>query len=185
MATSTTSRVATDSSSSSAKSGKDGGGSNGSGGDAAPKKSKKKLIIMSVVGLLVVGLGAKMTVLKPKPTAAALAEAKAVKPPEFGPIVPLDEQTVNLADGHYLKVKVVIQLKLKAKAPVAAADGTTTPELSAADNAVIDVYGSFTQPQLTGAANQAKADAALVKKLTPIYPGIIDHVVKTEFLMSS
>jgi flagellar FliL protein len=126
-----------------------------------------------------------MTVLKPKPSAAAVAEAKKTAPPEFGPIVPLDEQTLNLADGHYLKLKVVIQLKQKAKAPVAATEGTTTPELSSAAQAVIDTYSAMTQPQLTGVAAQTKAKEALVKKLAPIYPGVIESIYTPEFLMSS
>lgn len=154
------------------------------GSAAGEKKSKKKLIIMGVVGVLVVGVGAKETVLKPKVSAAAAAEAKKKAPPVYGPIVALDEQTLNLADGHYLKLKVVIQLKKTAKAKTAT-DGAITPEMTNAAQDVLDVYSSYTQAQLTGTAAQEKVKQVLQAKLAPIYPEEIDSVLTPEFLMSS
>ncbi len=155
------------------------------GAAEAPAKSKKKLIIMVAVGLLVAG-GAYETVLKPKPvqTAAQIAAAKATTPPVYGPIVPLAEQTLNLADGHYLKLTAVIQLKVGASF-VAPDAGTVTPAMSAASQTILSVYSGYSQAQLTGTANQKKALDVLVKALNPIFPGQIVSVYMTEFLMSS
>jgi flagellar FliL protein len=186
MATSTTSRVGSSGGPKTDASGGKGGGTED--GAAAPeKKSKKKLIIMVAVGLLVVGGGAYETVLKPKPaplSAAQQAAAAAKKPPVYGPIVPLAEQTLNLADGHYLKLTAVIQLK-KTATFVAPDAGTVTPAMSAAAQAIITTYSAYTQAQLTGSAAQAKATAVLIKALNPIFPEEIAGVYMTEFLMSS
>src|SRR5579862_2091349 len=72
-------------------------------GDPPPKKSKKKLfIIIGVVVLLVGGYVAKGILLKPhyKPGQAV----------PLGKILPLDQLTFNVADGHLVQLSISLQL---------------------------------------------------------------------------
>jgi len=72
----------------------------------APKKSKKKLmiIVIAAVVLLGGGGGGAYFMLKPKKASAA------VKEPAKGVVVTMETGlTINLADGHYLKLAFTIQ----------------------------------------------------------------------------
>lgn len=71
------------------------------------KKGGKNKIIMIVVGLAVVGVGAKMTVLKPPAAEAGAATTTTVA---GGDLVAIEAMSVNLADGHYLKIGVALEL---------------------------------------------------------------------------
>lgn len=75
--------------------------------DAEEKKGGKKKLVMIVAGLAVLGVGAKMTVLK---TPAAEAGAATTTTVVGGELVAIEPMSVNLADGHYLKVGVAIEL---------------------------------------------------------------------------
>ena len=68
---------------------------------AAPAKSKKKLIIIGV-GVLLVAAAAWYFLLR---TPAAAAEA----PPEPGVVTPLDSISINLTEGHYLRLGIALQ----------------------------------------------------------------------------
>jgi flagellar FliL protein len=73
---------------------------------AAPKKSNKMLmIIIIVVAVLATGGGAYF-MLKPTDDKAKAAEAEAAEP---GAVIALDPITINLADGHYLKMSFALQ----------------------------------------------------------------------------
>lgn len=80
---------------------------------ADAKKGGSKKIVMIVVGLAVLGVGAKMTVLKGKSEAA---EPKEVEPVE-GEVIDVGSLTVNLADGERHYARVGIGLVLNATAP--------------------------------------------------------------------
>jgi flagellar FliL protein len=77
-------------------------GKGGADADAtAPaKKSKKKLIIIVVVVLLVAGAGYKFMM---------PAKKAAPGPPVAGEVISMDAMTVNLADGHFLKLQLALQ----------------------------------------------------------------------------
>jgi len=72
--------------------------------EAAPaKKSKKKLLIIIAAAVLLLGgggAGAYFTF---------LSGPSKPKPPEPGKVVPLDAITVNLSEGHFLKLKLALQ----------------------------------------------------------------------------
>jgi flagellar protein FliL len=69
---------------------------------AAAKGGRKKLVV--VIAVLVVAAGAAWTFLKPSP------EASATEAPKPGPVVQLEPLTLNLADGHYLKLGLALQV---------------------------------------------------------------------------
>lgn len=133
---------------------------------AKPSKLKsKKFLIMVVVGVLVVGgLGYKMFGPKPKYVPAA------------GEVVALEPTTVNLADGHYLKVTLKISL-LKEKASAAAF------ETSAAEELLIDEFANRSMPSLSSNPAREKLKADLMAKLAKQYPNEIFEIRLTQFVM--
>jgi flagellar protein FliL len=143
-------------------------GDGGAGGGKA-KKSKKKLIIIAVVVLLVVGAAAKFTVLAPKASADA-AKAK----PAPGPVIAMDELTLNLDGGHFLRLKLSIETT----------KGTSEDlDLTEGQQAVIDEYSNKTTTALTGQKSRDTAKADLLAKLQKVYPKKILDVYYTEFVM--
>jgi flagellar protein FliL len=159
---------------------KSGGGSSpgakktgASGDDSAAKRKGKSLKVKIgalLVLLLVGGAIAKFTVLaSPAKPAGKVAPAK-------GPVVPIDEMTLNLADGHYLRLKIVLQT----------AKGTSEElDTSEAAQALIDTYSNQTVAQLTGDAARAQAKQKLLGKLNALYPKKILDAYYTEFVMTT
>lgn len=150
----------------------------GSGGDdATPGKGKSKkikLVVLVLVLLVVGGAIAKFTVLA-SPAKPAAGAHKTVKKPAKGPVIPLDDMTLNLTDGHYLRLKLSLQT----------AKGTSTElDTAAAAQAVIDVYSNLTVSQLTGSAARKKYQDLLLTKLQAAYPKEIIDVPYTEFVMT-
>jgi len=153
------------------------------GAEDAPKKGKSKLIVIGV--LVAVGaFGAKTFLMKP-PSPAAAAAAKiaeqqklvelcdrqngiaantksaaeattAVDPAtERGPVLEMDPLTVNLSDGHYLKVGVALQLKLGAVVATAKDDGTGAKALDMAIAALSPkTMAQLTQPNVRESIKQ-------------------------------
>jgi flagellar FliL protein len=74
---------------------------------AEKKKGGRKKLVVVVVVLVVVGVAAKMTVLKKPAEEAAGGTTTTLA---GGELVPVEAMSVNLADGHYLKIGVAIEL---------------------------------------------------------------------------
>jgi flagellar FliL protein len=71
----------------------------------APKKSKKKLMIIVIAAVVLLGGGGGAFFMMKGSKASA-----AVKVPVKGIVVPMtDALTINLSDGHYLKLAFTIQ----------------------------------------------------------------------------
>jgi flagellar FliL protein len=133
-------------------------------GKAKGKKSKKKIIVMALV-VLVLGAVAKFTVLAPS---APAGDAKPVP----GHVVAMSDMTLNLAGGHYLRIKLALQT----------VEGTPEElDTSEAAQAVIDQYSDRSVAELTGEAARSKAKKELLGKLQKIYPKQIMDVIYTEF----
>ncbi|UQX87962.1 flagellar basal body-associated FliL family protein [Jatrophihabitans telluris] len=173
MATATdTTRVASQVKGSDKKGGKGGDGSDGADETGGKKKSMKMKIILAVVVLLVAGGAAKFTILKPaaKTTSASKAAAKPVP----GPTILMDEMTLNLADGHFLRLKLSV---ITTKGTAAALD------LTEGIQATIDEYSNQPVSALTGTKARTKAKNALLKEFKKIYPKKILDLIYTEFVM--
>jgi flagellar FliL protein len=150
------------------------GGAKGSPGDAGgkakgktgkKKRSKKVKIAVLVVVLLVLGAVAKFTVLA---SSAAVEDAKPVP----GPVLAMTDMTLNLAGGHYLRIKLALQT----------VEGTNEElDTSEAAQAVIEQFSDRTTAELTGEAARLKAKKELLGKLQKIYPKQIMDVIYTEF----
>jgi flagellar FliL protein len=151
------------------------GAKTGASGDDSAGKRKGKSMKVKLAALLVLllagGAVAKFTVLASpaKPAGKAAAPAK-------GPVVPMEEMTLNLADGHYLRMKIALQT----------AKGTSTElDTSEAAQALIDTYSNQTVAQLTGNVGRTKAKEAFLGKLATLYPKKIIDAYYTEFVMTT
>jgi flagellar FliL protein len=150
------------------------GAKTGAAGDDSAGKRKGKSMKVKLAALLVLllagGAVAKFTVLaSPAKPAGKVAPAK-------GPVVQMDEMTLNLADGHYLRMKLALQT----------AKGTSEElETSEAAQALIDTYSNRTIAQLTGDVAREKAKQEFLSKLATLYPKKILDAYYTEFVMTT
>jgi flagellar FliL protein len=150
------------------------GAKTGASGDAPAGKRKGKSMKVKIGALLVLllvgGAVAKFTVL------AAPAKPAGKVAPAKGPVVPMEEMTLNLADGHYLRLKIALQTTKG-----------TSEELDTAEaaQALIDTYSNQTVAALTGDAARAKAKQRLLSELDELYPKKILDAYYTEFVMTT
>ncbi|HET9076917.1 MAG TPA: flagellar basal body-associated FliL family protein [Acidimicrobiales bacterium] len=104
-----------------------------------PKKSKKKLfIIIAVLVLLIGGYEAKAILLAP--------HYKPGQKVPMGKILPLDQLTVNMSDGHLVQASISLQLSS------VAAPSTMSSDLPRFDDAAIGVLSTQTYQGLLPAA---------------------------------
>jgi flagellar basal body-associated protein FliL len=139
------------------------------GGEVKVKKSKKKLFIIILVVLLVGGFEAKSMLLKP--------HYKPGQTVPLGTILPLDQLTVNMSDGHLVQASIDIQLtKVAAK--------TATLDVPRFDDAAITVLGAETYDQLLAPGGRTAVKAqilALCQKILPPVDGAAEEVSAVYF----
>ena len=148
-----------------------------------PKKSRKKLFIIVAVLLVVLGaggfLGKGMLAGPgtPEPDPAKVA----------GQVNTLSPMTLNLADGHYLKLTLALQLSKAATPPPGSVDAAAgaVPALDGAKalDAAISVLGQWTYPRLLAPGGRASAQKTLSIRVKKLYKGDVLGVYFTEFLM--
>lgn len=143
---------------------------NGAGGEGEPKKkkSKKKIIIILVV-LLMVGFVAKGKILK--------VHYKPGQPVPLGTILPLDQLTVNMSDGHLVQASISLQL-------TKVASKSTANDVPRYDDAAITVLGAETYDQLLAPGGRAEAKAeilALCQKISPPVDGAAQEISAVYF----
>jgi flagellar protein FliL len=143
------------------------------------KRGRKRLLLALPVLLAVAAAG--WLFLKPG------APANATEKVEPGPVVQLDAITLNLSDGHYLKLGLALQLTQKAADEAAAgqAEGTAEPLVDGAKalDAAISVLGDRSYAQLLAKGGRAKAKAAVEAEIEHRYEGKVMGVYLTQFVM--
>jgi flagellar FliL protein len=149
-----------------------GAGTDGAEG-AGKGKNKKKLIIMVVLALLIAGAAAKFTILAPAPS-------KTPPAPKPGPTVTLDEMTVNLDGGHFLRIQVALET---AAGKSSGHGASTTFDTAKAAQAVISTFSDRKMTDLAGEKAREAAKAQLLTALQQEYPKEILGVVYTAFVM--
>ena len=127
------------------------------------KGGKKKVLIIALVVILLGGGGYYWFFMKKSGPAK----------PKPGVVLTLDEQTVNLAGGHYLKVKLALQLTTKAPAEF---DG------SQAMQEVIDVLSGREVGDVDLAKTRQTLQQQLTTRIETDYPGDVMDVYLTEFV---
>ncbi|MFF5232029.1 flagellar basal body-associated protein FliL [Dactylosporangium sp. NPDC000521] len=120
----------------------------------APKKGRKKLIMIIAIVVVLLGGGAGgWFMFKPS---SATAEPE----PEPGAVVPLDPVTINLADGHFLKLRLSLQ---------ATADVTEAPDGSKALDIAIELYSNRPMAELMSNTERERSKAELREKIEKAY----------------
>ncbi|MCF6378229.1 flagellar basal body-associated FliL family protein [Nocardioides KLBMP 9356] len=132
------------------------------GADEVPAKGGKKKLVLIVVVLLVAGAAGWFFFLKPS----------GPKEPEPGEVLTLEPIQVNLADGHYLRIGLALQLTADAKE----ADG------SEALDATIDLFSGVDQAELMKPGQRQKLKDELTETLDHDYEGAVMEVYFTEFV---
>lgn len=137
-----------------------------SGGES--KRSRKKIVLIVLAIMLAIGganAGFYYWYLAPPP------KPKALQP---GKVVGLDAITVNLSDGHYLKIRIALQTTKDLKEP---------PDGSKALDITIAQFSNRSVGELSSNPAREQAKAQLRKKITEAYPGQVMDVFLTEFVM--
>jgi flagellar protein FliL len=123
----------------------------------APKKSKKMLMII-VIALVVLGGGGAGAFFMLNGDSA---EAKAPEPVKGAVAAMENAITINLSDGHFLKMGFTLQLTADA--------GTEAPDLSEAIDLAIDQYTGMEIAELETEKGREKAKAELLEKIEEAY----------------
>jgi flagellar FliL protein len=135
---------------------------------AAPKKSKKKLIIILLAAVVLLGGGGGAYLM------LGSSKSTAKPAPKPGAVIPLDAITVNLADGHYLKIHLALQ---------ATADAGSTVDGSQALDLTVAQFSDLPMAQLSSEDGRAKAKAQLLTAVEKAYKDKIMDIYFTEFVM--
>src|SRR5919107_4852263 len=123
----------------------------------APKKSKKMLMII-VIALVVLGGGGAGAFFMLSGDPAEAAEEKPVK----GAVVAMDNAlTINLADGHYLKLAFTLQATEEA--------GEEEIDMSEAIDLAIDQYTGMEIGELETEKGREAAKHELLEKVEKVY----------------
>ena len=121
----------------------------------APKKSNKMLIIIIAAVVLLGGGGGAFFMMKG-------SGSKAEAAPKKGIVTAIDSAiTINLADGHYLKLGFSLQQT--------ADSGTEAVDTSEALNLAIDEYTGKTVAELTTDKGREDAKADFLKQVVKAY----------------
>jgi flagellar FliL protein len=128
--------------------------------------------------------------------AAAGADPTTTTTTAPGPVVTMDSTTLNLADGHLLKVGIALQISASWEAEHAEEGGGHGEEEAssgaAADpthgyaramDAAISIFGGMTYDQLLAPGGKNIARSALEDRLAIDYEGEIESVLFYEFVM--
>lgn len=151
----------------SAPAAKDAGGKAEEGGKAP--RSRKKVLIVALV-LLLVGAGAYLKLGKAGPADAA---------PKPGIVLKLEPITLNLAEGHYLKLTLALQFTADAGG---GAHGEK-PDGSRALDLAIAQLSNRRIVELNSAGARTKVKAELMRAIGEAYDHDVMDVYFTEFVM--
>lgn len=145
--------------------GKGGAGTTPDEQEAKGKGGKKKLILIVLI-LVIAGVAGKFLLMPSGPKKPAA--------PKPGPVVQLDEMTVNLAGGHFLRLQVAIETVAGSK-PI--------EENAKAQQDIITVFSDRKMTDLAGETARNAAKDELVKLLQKDYPKQVMDVYYTAFVM--
>lgn len=133
-----------------------------------PKKSKKLVVIVAVAAALL-GAAAWFFFLKGPSEPAAEPE------PEPGDTLTVEAMSINLADGHYLRLGLGLQLTIEAGAhgPVDAAP---------ARDAAISLFSGRTVAEIADPTTREALKAELTETLVHAYHGEVMAVYLTDYV---
>ena len=135
-----------------------------------PRNTKKLIAVAVVVGLVAFG-GYTKFVKKPGPAG----------PPEPGVVLALDPITLNLAEGHFLKLTLALQFT--AAAAAGGHGGGAEPDGSQALDIAIDQLSNKRIAELNSSAARNKAKEKLLHAIEEAYHHKVMDVYFKEFVM--
>jgi len=140
-------------------------------GEEKPKRFSKKLIIIVVAAVLALGGGGTAAYLIFRsPSDAVKAEPK----PSPGIVIPLESITINLAEGHYLKLKLSLQATIKVEE---ALDGSKAQDLA------INLFTNRSVAELSSNEERNRTKKELTEKISEAYEDEIMDVYFTLFVI--
>ncbi|MGD9701936.1 MAG: flagellar basal body-associated protein FliL [Acidimicrobiia bacterium] len=167
---------------------------------AAPKKSKGKLLMTIALCLGLAGagyvLGGRKAAAGTETAAAADGSGHAEadgsvattevagecaieeEPPELGMVIDLPSMSVNLAEGHYLRVALSVAL-----APDVELEKPEEFKGAPAKDIVVSILSGRTIVELSSAAGRDQVKTELTEQIVEAYHGEVDSVFLTEFVM--
>lgn len=126
-----------------------------------PKKSKsgrKKLVLLLTVVLVGIAAAGYFLVLAPSSHPSSSAAPPAPSP---GVVVTLDAHSLNLADGHYLRIGIALQMT--------ESFGKSDPETAAAQDAVVTTFSGHTVTEIQDPTIREQLRQQLLVSLQKIY----------------
>ncbi len=135
---------------------------------AAPKKSRKRLVLV-LVAVLVVAAGAAYYLLGMGGGGSDVEPA-----PKPGAVLPVDAISLNLADGHYLRLGFGLQLTADV--------GEETPDPSKAVDLAIALFSGRTVAEVSDPATREQLKTQLLAELTDAYEGEVMDVYLTDYV---
>lgn len=154
-----------------AKGGGAKGGGDGDGGEASGGGNKKMILIVAGAVVLTIALAAGAFFMFLKPSEASAGE-KEEPPPVPGAVLVLDPISVNLADGHYLRLGMSLQL----------IEGAEVADGSHALDIAIRLLTQQKVEDLLDAKHREETREKLTKELEEAYPEKVMGVYFTEFV---
>ena len=129
----------------------------------APKKSKKKLMIIVIAVVVLLGGGAGAYFM-------FFTGPEVVPPPKKGAVVAMDTAlTINLADGHYLKLAFTLQATEE--------NGETEIDNAEAIDIAIDKYTGMEIGELETEKGRQAAKAELLHEIETVYNVDDAHII--------
>ena len=135
------------------------------------KGGKKKKLVLLLLVLLVAGGAAYWFLLRPAP--AEGAEAAVPPPPEPGAVVVIEPISLNLADGHYLRIGMGLQLT---------SEVGEEPDTARALDQAVSLFSGRPVAEVSSAEGREALRAELVTRLVEVYEGEVMDVYFTDYV---
>lgn len=149
-----------------------GGGASNEPAEPVKGRNKKKLLIIGVVLALVAAGAVYFLVIAPK-------KANATPPaPKPGTVAALESTSVNLANGHYLRIGVALQMTTAASG----GHGSDGPDGSKAKDLIISTFSGQKQETLANAGEREKLKSELREAIKKAYDDEVMDIYFTEFV---
>ena len=134
--------------------------------DAPAGKSKRRLIIVVAVVVVALAAAAYFFVFAPQ------GAEKAAPPPEPGVVLAVEPMSINLAEGHYLRLGLGLQLTTKA----------LDLDAAMARDAAISLFSGRTVEEISDPATRATLKFELAAELAELYDGEVMGVYLTDYV---
>jgi flagellar FliL protein len=135
---------------------------------AAAAKGRRRLVLVAIVAVLALGAAA-FVFLKPAPDAAEAGP----EGPVPGAVVAVDPVSVNLADGHYLRLGFSMQLTESAHEEIQQAQAL---------DIAIALFTGRRMAEVNDAARREELKVELAHQLAEAYEGEVMDVYLTDFV---